>query len=168
MTIKLNETGLTAVVVPKDARDYQTKWISEKLYLLYYYNSHAINKLQLGKVDFEILGEVTKDFISFDVRPFLKDSGKYYDGQLYYCFGKESDKIAWDYDAFYSLLNSLDIYLVNPIEKPNMPFQDKIMYEGLHERYKVKLSEWQSYESKLIKKVVILKEINNDKRKFRK
>ena len=152
MTIKLNETGLTAVVVPEDATDFkivngvpfgETHFCSG-------WNTDVVSICELDDEDFEILGFATKDEISFGVEPYVE---KYYAGyKNYLAEGYFLDKN----QGFYSLLQSKGIYFVNPMEKPKEP---KVKTSGRMADYFTKNIKWQSYESKIAKKVVIINKV---------
>lgn len=161
--INLTE-NIFAVVVPKESYQFEKENVTDENWhqLIYhidnddeesgFYGECEANQVDIG-FDFEILGEVTADEISFDVTPYLKDSGKYYDGQLYYCFGEESDKVARDWEAFESLLQSKEIYFVNPMgDKSKWVAPDGVKWEDYEK-------QWQEAERKVVEKVVIIKKV---------
>ena len=160
---QLLPTSLIEVEVPKDARDYQTKWIGEKLYLLYYYNSHAVNKVELGQDDFEILGEITADEITFDVEPYVEKTKHYSWGGYGYAktedvfinytdIGLSIERTAKE--SFYSLLQSNGLLFSNPMGEDNFTDSDGYVLDDIAHK------EWQEAESKVIKgKLVILKPV---------
>lgn len=115
---------------------------------------------------FKIIGSVTAEHIDFDPEPFLVDTGKYMDGNLYWCYGDESEKYAWADIAFRSLLTANDVHFVNPYgEKPSISNERKrqekcIGYSdyGLARTIvREETEKWQQAESKLVEKILILK-----------
>lgn len=113
-----------------------------------------------------IIGTVSADTIDFDCEPYVEYNDLHYSREksqimpLFKCYeGKYSATTNKD-ESFRSLLNSKGARWVNPYPKPIAPFQYSIMEEGLHERYKEKLSQWQAAEQFLIKgKLVVLERI---------
>jgi hypothetical protein len=112
--------------------------------------------------DWQILGEVTKDSISFDPDPIL----------IFYAFNGYKDYLAksefqhfseqQSNESFYSLLAANGVYFVNPISYPEIhhsfdgcenPTEDMICPTWI--------SEWQSYENKLVEKVLIIKKTDS-------
>lgn len=99
--------------------------------------------------NFELLGEVTADSISKELDDFIRVD------------------LCLDFDGFLSLLQSKEIYFVNPIEKPKgedyyydsqVSFDEQeMLWDG--QSYNDDLAKWQEAKSKLVKKVVIIKKV---------
>lgn len=171
MITKLYPTDLIAVEVPIDATEVQV-WNHG-----IGFKAESIKRLPddtngffhlhtgLGRWSgYEILGEINKDEISFDIEPYVgkKQIGfRNYCNKNYCLFNKN--------ESFRSLLQSNGLYWVNPIEKEpsHLNYKHKNQYNELvwiSESHKNKYcdiyDEWQEAESKLIKgKLIILKPI---------
>jgi len=172
-TIKLTE-NIYAVVVPKDSIQYKVETLDadedyEAMTVLIFDNLDYI-QLPLGK--YELLGEVTADEITFDCEPYVEKNHfvSMFDGKEthnyknylypnYMCLDAK--------ESLYSLLQSKEIYFVNPIEKPNGEdyyYDSQVSFDEVEtnydlESYKSDLAKWQEYESKVVEKVIIIKKV---------
>ena len=166
--IKLTDT-LYEVVVPKDAICWIATGHNSNYYLYYNLNDEEEEYSIKLEGNFELLGEVTADSISFDVEPYVesKNIKESFNDYLTKCFVDYTkvNKYFTDKDeSFYSLLQSKEIYFVNPIEKPEkyVPISSNPTEElriDAQECYKKDFLEWQEAESKLVDKVVIIKKV---------
>lgn len=166
-------TDLYAVKVPKDAYDYSlfyTKkdtdnfwWISYRFLKTGIEFEDLANKAICTHIisteKIEILGEITKDVVGFDLTKYIICLGEF-DNDLWYMDytkGEDDDSMAVDTKekSFYSLLAANGVHFVNPIKKPNN-------YNTLNPApipyFSETMEEWQSYESNLVEKVIILKQ----------
>lgn len=145
---QLLPTSLIAVEVPKDAikikkfdlREYDEEGQGFSLEWLikgnYFYDAKLID------IDFEILGEVTADEITFDVEDILESTEMGYTDYVSNKKGIGARK------SFRSLLQSNGLYFVNPLNN-----DENLLREDCY-------VDWQEAESKVIKgKLVILKPI---------
>lgn len=136
-TTQLLTADLILVEVPKDAIKVKVKnnvAQTESLCIEVYNSESTFSVIQIEqKGVFELLGEVTADEITFDI-----------------------DELGYDWESFYSLLQSNGLYFVNPIGgKPRWDQESPSEYP--HDFYD-HLEKWQEAESKVIKgKLVILK-----------
>lgn len=164
MTIKLNETGLTAIVVPEDATDISIGSLGQELYFIH---EGVIKYITIGQGKYELLGEVTSNWISFSTENYVEKEyievsdihslNGYIEGIAFKDYNDEDNCFESSIESFYSLLQSKGIYFVNPMEKPKGTNLNSSFFEMQIDFNAEK--EWQSHESKIVKKVVILKEI---------
>ena len=167
---QLLPTGLIAVVVPKDTNDYNLFF--EHGYSRIDYNKLSEDKLPITdytfqnivkeECEFEILGEVTADKVSFDPIKFVNAYGNDKHLDLY---GYEETTLKNRVEQFYSLLYSNGLYFENPIEKPDVTClrNEKGFCQCGEESVKdcrdIKW-QWKEAESKVIKgKLVIIKNV---------
>ena len=161
---KLLPTDLILVEVPEDATEIQV-WnhgVGFKTKLLnrdpddtngFYHTATGLGRWR----NFELLGEVTADSISFSVDPYLK-SHNFYEDKSFFYNENNIPEFKTANEALYSLLQSNGIYFVNPIKFPGCECKCDDSHETFlkcDERIRI----WKSYESKLIKKGVILKKL---------
>lgn len=153
--IHLSET-LKLVEVPGDAWNIRLRF--KKYLTMSRPFSFRIEEFTEDK--FKLIGIIDADTIDFDCEPYVDYSGK--EGNIKYYKLHGTDKFTKKAsESLRSLLNSKGARWVNPYTNPMPPFQDSIMDEGLHERYKEKLKQWQAAEQSLIKgKGVVLERIN--------
>lgn len=170
---KLLPTDLIAVEVSKDAINFAFSHDKSKLYYYHkeYFNSFDHRHIDISSIngDLEILGEVTADVITFDVEPYLEeltffemDENK---NVKHFKDYNPLKKLLHDIyclkttkESFYSLLQSNELYFVNPIEKPKGTDLNSSFFEMQVDFNQEKLFE--EAESKVIKgKLVILKPI---------
>lgn len=111
--------------------------------------------------EFKILGEITDDHIGFDVEPFVKRIAV----GIFQNYNHESPNMNHHCknanDSFYSLLEASGVYYINPYgeSEPIKPWQDSIMEEGLHQKYKLKMEQWQTYQNQLTQKSILIKKV---------
>jgi len=133
----------------------------EDLSILNYWRTDfnpATTEIQLPPGKWLILGEVTKDAISFDVKGFIHkfNNGAYRD---YSCesFAPDNDSLPFcltSNESFYSLLEANGLCFVNP-----MPYPGKNV-DGDNVDIHI---EWQSFEDKLVQKALIIQNTTPNK-----
>jgi hypothetical protein len=136
------------VSVPKDAENFR-KAFSEFCHPTLLYEIFETNlQVKVFDFDFEILGTVTKDNISFDCEVVV-ESFYDFDG-IKGWYDYPDKKMVWNTaeQSFRSLLQSLDVYFVNTLGEEPSCINNDVWYS--YER-------WQDAQSKVIDKVVILK-----------
>lgn len=151
--IHLHPTNLIAVPVPEDASRIlisATKW------LCYRKDMKAIPLVDeplTGK--HIILGTVTKDTIDFDVEPYIEnDSGPL----LWKCYSGKYTGTTNKHEAFRSLLSANEAYFENPYGE-HEPQEPKTKTNGKAFKLLTKRNQWQTSQSKVNKKYVILHKI---------
>lgn len=161
--------NLYAIKVPLDAKDYDLGVNSIHFKVSPHskgYNSMAELQgflqtyIEVFKQDednlsnWQILGEVTKDSISFYVEPFVRiteDKFGWVDYKKEWFYLETADK------SFYSLLAANGVFFENPIESPvEKALLKKYEYVA---SYHEDLERWQSHQDKLVKKVLIIEKI---------
>ena len=163
--IKLLNTGIIAVEVPRDATEVQV-WnhgvgFKAKSIKREPDDTNGFFHLHIGLCcwrDFELIGEATEDEISFDVEPYVekKHFTSLFDGKPnfhYYNYVYPHYLCLDEKESFRSLLQASGLNWANPFsnkcEKETPPSQD---FEHL--------KQWQEAERKLIKgKLIFLKPI---------
>lgn len=137
----LHPTNLIAVPVPEDAHDFE-KYDKETspLAIIYLQNDVSLN-FEMPKIiqmtfDFEILGTATKDTIDFDASPYFDNTN---------C----KDKSRFLHDSFRSLLTANDALFENPYG------DNRSLYEASEDA----LNQWQTAQSKVNSKYVILNKL---------
>lgn len=109
----------------------------------------------------EIIGEISADHIGFDVEPFVKRIAV----GIFQNYNHESPYMNHHCknanDSFYSLLEASGVYFKNPYgeSEPIKPWQDSIMEEGLHQKYKLKMEQWQTCQNQLTQKSILIKKV---------
>lgn len=167
--IKLTDT-LYGVVVINNNLQYKIEVLSEndefqeETMLIF----DTLDFIRLPQGKFEIIGEVTCDWISFNVEKYIQkeyieiiDTNSLngcIEGISFKDYNDEENGFESSIESFYSLLQSKEIYFVNPLKQPlNYDLWEKY---GDFTQYGKTLSyvckKWQESESKLVEKVVIL------------
>lgn len=161
---KLEPTlSLYAVEVPLDAEDIELHEEDENnVYITYHTgmgsDGYDILMETIPKGEFELLGEVTKDTISFDPENYVENlfrSEAWKDYRILENKGWGSYPLLTAKESFYSLLAANGKHFVNPKGRR----QDIFMPQGRTITFSDMLAEWQSYEDNLIKKAVILNKV---------
>lgn len=121
----------------------------------------GVDHIPLPPGNWQILGEVSKDSISFDVSNLVENDGSNFldyipfRGHLWNYFDNQND-------SFYSLLAANGVYFVNPMAKPKeddyMPNDD--FTKKQQDNYWQAYNHWQSFEDKLVEKVLIIQKVN--------
>lgn len=173
---QLTPTTLFSVEVPLDAKDFKIVDLSKSRKAISYtideYGGYSSSFRDILNENFEILGEVTKDKITFDVEPYVKSIpsilGSGHRDYFDYCFVKDNiTKTSYRFtdknQSFYILLQSKDIYFENPFGKLESCCSGQdcgCMGMPINISSKEEWEEYQEAESKVIKgKLVILKPI---------
>lgn len=129
----------------------------------------AINDEQVDYTKFEKIGECDKDEVTFDCEPYVESfilkedgitEGKFYKNYLdneKVFYNKTKGKKTGKENSFRSKIESLTgKKWVNPIPKPT---EYKFNSPYLNNYYTEQNKLWQEAENKLLKKVVILKQV---------
>lgn len=160
--IKL-QNGLFAVPVPKESTKH---YISLMNYLIYemlpeFKGFKGPCRFDLLEGSYEILGEVKKDSISFDAKPYIKSV---FNGTLQKYFYHDYNQSLYDMpsypfrdykQSFMSILFVNGLHFENPYGKEKPFIYDKDT--DIEREYL--LRKWQTTENNLIEKLIILKEI---------
>jgi len=148
--------GYLLIPVPISAYDFKVgNYLSYKLPIV-----RGMPMIELPQGEWEYIGVCSKDTIDFDCSHLVKlYSITRFQEFGYMDYTKSSEKHS-DYtcitaeQSFRSLLQSLDVYFVNPLgEKPFYESKGDYNQEADETRY----SSWQTAQSKVIDKAVILK-----------
>lgn len=146
---ELKDSGLMAIEVPEDAHDFYL--MSNKQWVLYRTKTSNMEIIK-GKSKCDLIGYCTADEISFDPVDVV-DMDKYSVGWRNY---NDDSILPNPEESFRSLLTANGVLFVNPYGKI-MPFATD-NDAGTEREYIER--DWQQAESKLVKKVLILKPIN--------
>lgn len=153
-----------AILMPLDAANFRIDNIDNTLfYRCNFYGIPEIGRIkQLPHGNWQILGEVTKDSISFNVEKYIDNfivrNNKYYKNYLPFKGIDFKDAIDHSFktanDSFYSLLAANGVYFENP--KGHKPTILSRINKHLLE---MDLESWQSYQDKLVGKVLIIQKV---------
>ncbi len=153
--IHLKDTDLYVEVVPKEAKGFRISngfivynLLVEEMRVL----TNTIDAIKIeGNENYECLGEVTADEMSFDPQPIIESL----DNNL---LADYRDTSNYFYDTkFRLLLEANGVYFKNP--KGDMPPDIISSPNWDSEGLESDIEKWQSYQSKVIEKAVILKKI---------
>lgn len=152
---EIKPSGLIAVPIPLET--ISTEILNKeslRTAVLVYTSPISCFPIVIPNGDYEILGWCTNDDISFDLSPFLETGGRFGDEPFYYTANplRQTTSV---HSAFRSLLTANGVLFVNPYKKPKA-----MDYGGFSEFYKDALVCYKEAESQLVKKVLILKPIN--------
>lgn len=166
-TIHLKPTELLAIEVPEDTYYYEYNARTKHKGAEVIYDTennkgqHNRNYYSIPTWDnFEILGIVTKDVISFDVDPYVES--KTFDDSLPLNLIYKRMNGGWTAfkeDAFHSLLFANDIFVKNPYGEKYPTFAMLSLEPEYIERCNETCRKWQQAEDNLVKKLLILKTI---------
>lgn len=158
----LIENKLYCVEVPSDATEFNID--GKELY----YKSNFEGFGEVGRLrnipdlsdDFKIIGEVSKDEISFDAEPYVEktDSPYWYSrGFSFIDYTNDSNCFTTSEESFLRLLQSKGVYFENPIKEPESRGVSEHYILGPTDEEALAYDEWQESENKLIKgKLIIL------------
>lgn len=123
-----------AIGVPAEAKDPYINGYGD--HICYSINSlRQIDTIPLPPGNWQILGEVTSNSATFDIGPLI---------------GGNTMSAKHNIESFYSLLAADGVYFENPASHPvDIEPQQRSHYDKIVER-------WQSFEGKLVEKVLII------------
>lgn len=149
MIVELKPTSLIATEVPIDADDFEFHYRNYEPYVTYKTGMGTedfdILRMSIPKGRYEILGEVTKDKIGFDVEPYVNCISA--NLGLWENYNKVPNYLEYQTkskeESFYSLLAANRLYFENPVDKISSKEFISLSIDEFN-------SEWQSFEEKLI------------------